>query len=138
MPLNSIPNMKPPCMVVVQHILPAFRLEITRELVDKYGMRRSDAADKMGVTPAAVTQYLSRARGGSATTLLEGSSKVMELVGELSRDIATGESPLDVLLLKLCRACAATRSEGLICKLHKEAMPGLAEVRDCSCSLNLT
>ena len=125
-------------MVVVQHILPAFRLEITRELVDKYGMRRSDAADKMGVTPAAVTQYLSRARGGSATTLLEGSSKVMELVGELSRDIATGESPLDVLLLKLCRACAAARSEGLICKLHKEAMPGLAEVRDCSCSLSLT
>jgi predicted transcriptional regulator len=125
-------------MIVVQHILPALRLEITRELVDKYGMRRSDAADKMGVTPAAVTQYLSRVRGGSATTLLEGSSKVMELVGELSRDIATGESPLDVLLLKLCRACAVARSEGLICKLHKEAMPSLVEVRNCSCSLNLT
>ncbi len=130
--------MKPPCMVVVQHILPALRLEITRELVEKHGMKRSDAAAKMGVTPAAVTQYLSRARGGSATTLLEGSSRVMDLVGELSADIASGESPLDVLLLKLCRACAAARSEGLICQLHREAMPGLIDLKGCSCSLNLS
>jgi uncharacterized protein len=129
--------MKPPCMVVVQHILPALRLEITKELVEKYGMKRSDAAAKMGVTPAAVTQYLSRARGGSATTLLEGSGKVMEIVDELSRDIAAGESPLDVLLLKLCRACAVARSEGLVCQLHRESMPGLVDIRSCSCSLNL-
>jgi len=130
--------MKPPCMVVVQHILPALRLEITQELVEKYGMKRSDAAAKMGITPAAVTQYLSRARGGSATTLLEGSGKVMEIVDELSRDIAAGESPLDILLLKLCRACAAARSEGLICQLHRESMPGLIDIRGCSCTLNLT
>ena len=83
-------------MVVVQHILPALRLEITRELVEKYRMKRSDAALKMGITPAAVTQYLSRTRGGSAMYLLEGNDKVMELIGELSRDIADGESPLDV------------------------------------------
>jgi predicted transcriptional regulator len=124
-------------MVVVQHILPALRLEITKELVEKYRMKRSDAAAKMGVTPAAVTQYLNRARGGSATTLLEGSGKVMEIVYELSRDIAAGESPLDVLLLKLCRACAAARSEGLVCQLHRESMPGLVDIRSCSCSLNL-
>lgn len=129
--------MKPPCMVVVQHILPALRLEITRELVEKYEMKRSDAAIKMGITPAAVTQYLSRARGGSATNLLEGNVKVMELIGELSRDIAAGESPLDVLLLKLCRACAAARSEGLVCQLHRESMPGLLDLKGCSCSLNL-
>ena len=129
--------MKPPCMIVVQHILPALRLEITRELVERYGIKRSDAATKMGITPAAVTQYLSRRRGCSATTLLEGSGRVMELVDEISGDIARGESPLDVLLLKLCRACAAARSEGLICQLHRESMPGLADIRGCSCSLNL-
>ena len=130
--------MKPPCMVVVQSILPALRLEVTRELVEKYGMKRSDAASKMGVTPAAVTQYLSKARGCGATTLLEGSEKVMELVDELAGDIAAGESPLDVLLLKLCRACAMARSEGLICQLHRESMPGLVDLKGCSCSLNLT
>jgi len=130
--------MKPPCTIVVQHILPALRLEIARELVEKYGMKRSEAANKMGVTPAAVTQYLSRVRGGSATTLIEGSGKVMELVDEISADIAGGESAIDVLLFKLCRACAAARSEGLICDLHKEVMPSLNDIKGCSCSLNLT
>lgn len=105
--------------------------------MEKYGMKRSNAALKMGITPAAVTQYLSRTRGGSATNLLEGNDKVMELIGELSRDIAAGESPLDVLLLKLCRACAAARSEGLVCQLHRESMPGLVDLKGCSCSLNL-
>ncbi len=130
--------MKPPCTIVVQHILPTLRLEIARELVEKYGMKRSDAANKMGVTPAAITQYLSRARGGSAATLIEGSGKVMELIDEISADIAGSESAIDVLLLKLCKACAAARSEGLICELHREAMPGLNDIRGCTCSLNLT
>jgi hypothetical protein len=61
----------------------------------------------------------------------------MELVGDLSRDIAAGESPIDVLLLKLCRACATARSEGLICQLHKESMPNLLYLKGCSCTLNL-
>lgn len=124
-------------MVVVQSILPALRMEVTRQLVEKYGMRKTDAAVKMGVTPAAVSQYLSRVRGNSATGLVEGSGRVMELVNELSADIAGGGSPLDVLLLKLCRACAAARAEGLICQLHREAMPGLTGLQSCSCSLNL-
>ncbi len=62
----------------------------------------------------------------------------MELVSELSADIAKGGSPLDILLLKLCRACAAARAEGLICQLHRESMPGLTDVRGCSCALNLS
>jgi hypothetical protein len=125
-------------MVVVQHILPALRLEITRQLIEKFGMRKADAANKMGITPAAVSQYLNRSRGGSATTLIEGSGAVMGLVDDISRDIASGESPLDVLLLKLCRTCAAVRAEGLICDLHRESMPDLKGILGCSCSLGLT
>jgi len=61
----------------------------------------------------------------------------MDLLDELSRDTAAGESPLDVLIMKLCRACAAARSEGIICQLHRESMPGLTDLKGCSCSLNL-
>ncbi len=125
-------------MIVVQSILPALRMEVTRQLIDNYGMRKTDAAAKMGITPAAVSQYLGKTRGSSATSLIEGSGRVMELVSELSADIAKGGSPLDILLLKLCRACAAARAEGLICQLHRESMPGLTDVRGCSCALNLS
>jgi predicted transcriptional regulator len=130
--------MKPPCTIVVQHILPAFRLEIARQLVKNYGMKRVDAANKMGVTPAAITQYLSRTRGNSATTLIEGSGRVMELIDDISADIAEGGSAIDILLHKLCKACTVARSEGLICELHKESLPSLSDIRGCSCFINQT
>jgi len=124
-------------MVVVQYILPALRVAITKELVEQYGLRKTDVAEKMGVTPAAITQYLNRSRGETASTMIESSGKVMDLISDMARDLALGESPVDMLLLKLCLACRVVRSEGLICDLHREAMPSLRQIDSCACSLGL-
>lgn len=129
--------MKPPCTIVVQYILPALRVAIARDLIEKYGLRKVDAADRMDVTPAAITQYLNRSRGDTASTMIKGSSKIMNLVSEITRDLAQGESPADMLLMKLCLACRAVRAERLICDLHKEAMPSLRQIESCACSLGL-
>ena len=32
--------LKPPCMIVVQHILPVLRVTIAKEFIEKYGLRR--------------------------------------------------------------------------------------------------
>jgi len=129
--------LKPPCMIVVQYILPALRVAIARELVERYGLRKMEVAERMDVTPAAITQYLNRSRGDAASKVIEGSSKVAGLVSDIARDLALGESPSDVLLMKLCLACQAARAEGLICDLHKEAMPSLRGIETCACSLGL-
>ena len=129
--------MKPPCMVIVQNVLPALRVEITRQLIEKYGMKKTEAAKRMGITQAAVSQYLSQTRGGDLKDVLKKSSSVMKLIDELTEDIAAGESPLDLLIMRMCRACAVIRSEGLICEIHKEAVPGLREVKGCSCSMGI-
>jgi hypothetical protein len=123
-------------MIVVQYILPALRTAIAKELIEKYGFRNTEVAEKMNVTPAAVTQYLNKSRGETAFTTIESSSRVMGLVSEITRDLAEGESPADLLLLKLCRICQAVRAEGLICDLHREEMPSLRQV-SCACSLGL-
>jgi len=91
----------------------------------------------MGVTPAAITQYLNRSRGEMASTMIEGSNKVQNLISDITRDLARGESPADMLLLKLCLACQTVRTQGLICDLHKEAMPNLKDLDTCACSLGL-
>ena len=123
-------------MIVVQYILPALRTAIAKELVEKYGLRNTEVAEKMNVTPAAVTQYLNKSRGEMASQTIEGSDRVMTLVSEITRDLVEGESPVDMLLLKMCRACQAVRAEGLICDLHREEMPSLREV-SCACSIGL-
>lgn len=129
--------MKPPCMIIVQYILPALRVAIAKELIEKFELRKIDVADKMNVTPAAITQYMKRSRGDTASLMIERSGNVKDLVSDISRDLAEKKSPPDVLLMKLCRACRAVRSEGLICDLHKEAMPSLRQVETCACSLGL-
>ena len=133
----SCTALKPPCMIVVQYILPSLRVAVARELVEELGLKKTDAAQKMNVTPAAVTQYLNRSRGEKATTVIEGSEKIRDLISDLSRDLLNEESPSDLQLMKLCRACHEIRAEGLICELHKEAMPSLRTLDVCSCSLGL-
>ena len=130
-------KLKPPCTVVVQHILPALRFEIAKKLIQVHGLRRAEAAWKMGLTPAAVTQYMKGSRGDTASARIESSMKVMELVSDISRDIANGLSAIDMLLMKLCRVCHAVRTEGLICELHRDAVPGLKGVKTCACSLGI-
>ena len=129
--------MKPPCMIVVQYILPAFRRAIAKELKEEYALRKTEVAEMMEVTPAAVTQYLNRTRGDAASSVIERSSRVSSLVSEIASDLAGGQTPSDMLLMKMCRACYALRTEGLMCELHREAMPSLKQVESCACSLGL-
>ena len=129
--------MKPPCMIVVQYILPALRVEIAKELSGEYDLKNAEIARKMDITPAAVTQYLNRTRGGAASDLIKDSDKVMGIVSEIAKDIVNEESPPDMLLMKLCTACLAVRSEKLMCKIHMDAMPSLKGLESCACSLGL-
>ncbi|OGD54998.1 hypothetical protein A3K81_04415, partial [Candidatus Bathyarchaeota archaeon RBG_13_60_20] len=76
--------MKPPCVIVVQYILPALRVAITRELVETYGFKKSKVADLMGLTPAAITQYINLTRGDNLN-VIENSGRVKELVSDLAR-----------------------------------------------------
>ncbi len=47
-------------MVVVKYVLPAIRALIAKELVEKHGLKQVRAAERMGVTPAAVPNILKR------------------------------------------------------------------------------
>lgn len=128
--------MKPPCMIVVKDILPSIRVLIAKELVNIHGMKNSQVAKLMGLTPAAITQYLNTSRGDN-TKVIEGSYKIRELISDIAQDMIHGESPPDMLLLKMCMICQLVRSEGLMCELHIQAMPKLRTVQPCACSLGL-
>ena len=51
-----------PCEKAVWYHLPQIRADLAIELV-KTGMTQSEAAKKLGVTPAAVSQYIHKKRG---------------------------------------------------------------------------
>lgn len=116
---------------MVQYVLPAFRVLIAKELVEKHGLRRVRAAEKMGITPAAVTQYLEKVRGDAAVKMVEGSDEVMKIVSKLAGDLADDKASVNDVLSNICNACWIMRSKHLICEMHKEILPALKESEIC-------
>ena len=55
--------MKTPCETIVWEILPMIRKEFAKTLIKDYGFTQRKAADVLGLTEAAVSQYISKKRG---------------------------------------------------------------------------
>lgn len=129
--------MKPPCIIVVRYILPAIRVLIARELVEKHGLKRVRAAERMGITPAAVTQYLKKVRGETKVKMVEDSDEAVKIISDLANNIANDEaSPYDILQ-NICKICQIMRSQGLLCEMHKEMLPILQKNEVCECDFRL-
>lgn len=131
--------MKPPCIIVVRYILPALRVLVAKELIEKHGLRRVRAAEKMEMTPAAITQYLKKVRGETAIEMVESSDEVTKIVSKMANDLVEeGASVYDVLS-DICEACRIMRSKGLLCEMHREILPSLKEreVCECKCPIHL-
>ncbi|MCG8342820.1 MAG: helix-turn-helix domain-containing protein [Chlorobiales bacterium] len=103
-----------PCEKAVWYNLPQIRADIASGLV-KTGMTQSQAAKKLGVTPAAVSQYLNKKRGQQDVK----SKAYLEEIGiavEKVRDGATAEE-LQSIVCKCCQIITAeTTGEDSQCK----------------------
>ena len=88
------------CDTMVRNLLPPMRAEMVVRLVQKQGLSQSDAARRLGVTRAAVSQYISRKRGAGE---VEISSELDLMIDRWALAVITGES--DINLCDVCQ-CA--------------------------------
>ncbi len=106
--------MKVPCELVVWHALPAFRREIARSLVRDMHMNQRTAAVKLGVTEAAVSQYLTNKRGKD----IKFSKELKAAIKKAAKEIAKSETEY-VVIEQMCALCNMLRSRMLLCKFHE-------------------
>jgi predicted transcriptional regulator len=88
------------CDIMVRNFLPPMRAEMVSRLVQKRGLSQSDAAKRLGVTRAAVSQYMSKKRGVGECEI---SSELDLLIDRWALAVVTGES--DINLCDVCQ-CA--------------------------------
>jgi hypothetical protein len=124
--------MKPPCVIIVKHVLPAIRVLVMKELIEKYNMRKIDASTKMELTPAAITQYLKGERGAVLLNEIGQSEEAMKGVSKLAEILAKGNVSIESVVAQLCDTCVKIRSEEIICELHQKDLPSL---KACKCSI---
>jgi predicted transcriptional regulator len=80
------------------------RAEMVSRLVQKQGISQSDAAKRLGITRAAVSQYMSKKRGTGEVVL---STELDLIIDRWALAVVTGES--DINLCDVCQ-CALKKS----------------------------
>jgi len=85
------------CDTMVRNLLPPMRAEMVYRLVQREGLSQSDAAKRLGVTRAAVCQYMSRKRGAGEVNI---STELNSMIDRWALAVMTGESDLN-----LCDVC---------------------------------
>jgi predicted transcriptional regulator len=88
------------CDTMVRNILPPMRAEMVFRLVQREGLSQSDAAKRLGVTRAAVSQYMSGKRGISDVQI---TNELDSMIDRWALAVVTGES--DINLCDVCQ-CA--------------------------------
>lgn len=105
--------MKPHCVIMVKYVLPALRAQIALELLDR-GYRVKDIAELLGLTQAAVSQYLRSKRGQKGLEIIKKSDRAMRVVKELVDELVAGRVTIEDEVDYLCRICDVLREEGII------------------------
>lgn len=115
-----------PYELVVNKLLPAIRARLAQTLLEEYGMRQVDVAERLGVTQATVSHYNTHTRGFDET-VLELFPEIDEFVAGLARDIADG-LPRSEQIGRLNGICWQLMYTDRFCSYHRQ----LADLENCN------
>jgi len=101
--------MKPtPCEYMMWNGLPVIRKEIAESMINDYGLNQKQTAEKLGVTPAAICQYLAKKRGKIKIV----DKYILQEINKSAERIIKNEGP-DVVVPETCRICKILINRGV-------------------------
>lgn len=93
--------------------LPVIRKEIAESMINDYGLNQKQAAKKLGITPAAVCQYLSKKRGEAEIT----DEKILcEIKLSAKNIINNGDSYIITETCRICKLIRASTNFNFFCQ----------------------
>ena len=87
--------------------IPVIRKEIAESMTKNFGLNQKETAEKLGITPAAVSQYLSKKRG---KTKIIDQDILIEINTTVERIIMYDNVNI---VSETCRICQILRSKGI-------------------------
>ena len=98
---------KTPCEYGKWYVLPVIRKELVRCIVYNFGLNQKEAAEKMGLTPAAISYYKCHKRG---IPTINDETIMIEINFSAALIVQKGET---VAGSEICRICKLIKSKGL-------------------------
>jgi len=93
------------CEENVWYILPLIRKEFAKSLIKDHGLTQRKAAEKLGITEAAVSQYISKKRVDLKITDV----RIRREIKESTKRITNGD--IQVMKTETCRICHLLRTQ---------------------------
>ena len=119
-------NLKMPCELVVRYVLPGIRCELARSMIMDPGLTQVKVANKLGLTEAAISQYISQKRG-----YIEISDEdIKEEIKRSAKRIIDGGG--STVLVEVCIICKLFRVKGMMPEVQENNKTD--EDDDCVCT----
>ena len=108
-----------PSEIEAKSLIPAIRAILAKKLVNEYEMKEEIVARVLGVTQAAVSNYLRGTRGdiqlmNKLTSVLE----VMRMTDDIARNLTSNKAYTPNTMAKFVELCNYMRYTFIICDVH--------------------
>jgi predicted transcriptional regulator len=108
-----------PSEIEAKSLIPAVRAILAKKLIREYSLKEEDVAKDLGITQAAVSNYVRGTRGDiELITKLESVREVMRMIDDIAKDLSTNKAYTPSTLAKFVGLCNYMRYTLIICDVH--------------------
>ena len=108
-----------PSEIEAKSLIPAVRAILAKKLIKEYALKEEDIAKVLGITQAAVSNYVRGTRGDvELIAKLESVMEVMRMIDDIARDISTNKAYTPSTLAKFGGLTNYMRYTLIICDVH--------------------
>jgi len=117
-----------PSEIEAKSLIPAVRAILAKKLIREYSLKEEDVARDLGITQAAVSNYVRGTRGDTELiSKLESVREVMRMIDDIAKDLSTNKAYTPSTLAKFVGLCNYMRYTLIICDVHHSIEPNIDE-----------
>ena len=103
------------CETVTRLVLPLYRSLVAKELLSKYNFTQVKAAEKLGTSQAAISQYLNSKRGRKEASTSEEFITIVKTAAEnVAKLLATTKMNTEEFRDSFCNLCSELKNSNMI------------------------
>jgi predicted transcriptional regulator len=108
-----------PSEIEAKSLIPAIRSILAKKLVEEKHFREEEVAKVLGITQAAVSNYIRGTRGDSGLiSKLTSQQQIMRMIQEISDELSVSRAYTASTLSKFSSLCNFIRYSLIICDVH--------------------
>jgi uncharacterized protein len=108
-----------PAEIESRSLIPALRAILSKKLSEKYSIHEDEISKMLGVTQAAVSNYIRGTRGDpKLIEKLQGEKQVTEMLDDICENLSSDKAYTPSSLSKFIGLCNYIKSSLLICDIH--------------------